>query len=131
MSEVSPPKSPKTKISKLSKQKQLKNIAKDANKILKGERNCFLFDKARNYAYSIYQNHTQAEFKNLVMEYIHRLNSGLTDPLKDYEVLATCNSITNFVIEKFSADKIDYYGDAGRAKSIIVRKSNSKDKKKL
>jgi hypothetical protein len=91
----------------------LDNLMAEPATIKEGQRNIFIFDKVRHFAY--FSNNKT--FKN-ILDYAKRINSSLKNPIPEGELKATAKSIFNYVNQVKLTGK---YSEVDRQKSQETR----------
>lgn len=95
-------------------------------------RNCFLFSEGRRWAYRAYyralKDGSESLFGDLLISQIQELNRQLDTPLSRAEVRSIANSIYRFLMRNFSLAKAEAKFEAGRTKSLQVRRQGAIDK---
>lgn len=95
-------------------------------------RNCFLFSEGRKWAYKAYyrslKNGSSDYFGDMLLSQITEMNNQLDKPMSKSEVRGIANSIHRFLMRTFSLEKAEKKFQAGRNKSIQVRKNGAMEK---
>lgn len=92
-------------------------------------RNCFLFDKSRQWSYGAYykalKEGTAQFFHETLSDYVKTENMLMAKPLPQSEVRSIVKSNYYFLIKKFSIDKFEQTMEARREKSLEVRREKA------
>lgn len=95
-------------------------------------RNCFLFSEGRKWAYGAYykalKNGSASYFGDILLSQINEMNNQLDEPMSKSEARSIANSVHRFLMRNFSLEKAEKKFQAGRNKSIQVRKQGALEK---
>jgi hypothetical protein len=91
-------------------------------------RNCTVFEEARSFAYSEWRRQGFQDYDRLfnsVQSFAANYNAGFNTPMLPAEVKGIARSISKWTARHMDAEGLRQWGEAGRKKSLIVRRTKA------